>query len=1223
MAGDADFLSSYFSSAMPKSGPSNIDIARYILLNADISKVGVSKNQGEGNEPSFMSRIFDILSRPNYAIAETIRTGSPLGFFKGLSGEKKTTFSDVLKEYGVENDVARGTGGFFLDVLLDPTTWIPGGAIAKGAKALTKTASKAPVVIPKTLPQKLLQKGTPVHPGNFGMPSTSNTIPIALKKPTDESTVPLNFLGGLLTAQRNPGKLTTRASDTIPGQLELPFDVGDVPKTVPEAKKTELSEPSVDDLFSEPPTGVPGQIPFKIPGFNASQIRKQTAQQIPESTAKTLQPQPKLVPDKRDIKDASEIVAGWDPKLAKAEINKTHPETLNAKQQVKLYYKARDAARKRFKNPNAPANLGRINAIAVKIYNQIEAALERSGYVPRLGTGENVKLSDIISQVGDVSKVEGIAHEFGNGLIPGSETWQAVENLRAKSAVADAPIVKDSVEKVQQAATETRTSNVLSDSQQTQVERVLKQIAQASTKAKGGTPAAVKATEQLVTDALNAGKSAATIATEQKAKIINQIVAGGAKAGKLRPQVNAAITRGLESDLDKIPRWAQNDNKAVEFLMGRVATWWGQRDLRPLSLNAIGAASSTAQARGKALDKLFGPLNIEQRHEAWRLAQGIGAPTSEATYQLATQINRLMNNMCSKIAGQSVIMRSCVSMDNLNKWLTRYKVGFNFTNKTVQDSYGRVFDYSKGADWVNSWKSHVPTEDPKVFVFKLQQAMEQATREKALFDELGERFGTKAPGGPWRNKIDYPYLEGYYFTDDIAKQLPRVIRDWSSGPWNTNNKLLSLYDRVLSMWKAGVTIYRPGHHVRNMVGDVYLGFMDGVVSVRPYVLAARVQRTLKSSYSDLMDVDKLVELGALGKQYGTPMPGEVIFKNKSGVRFTADQIAAVAHQKGLLEHARTLEDIIDLGEGSKFRPFGGRVQSVARGASELQSHNARLAHFIDKVMKSRGTNLEKIFEEASRRARKWHPTGLDLTDFERKVMRRIIPFYSWLRKSTPLLIEGIVMNPGKTVVPAKLWDAIQETQGIETPGRHDPFPVDQMFPEWIRAQGLGPISTGDGFLGRFSDQMPPGYVMGGMGLNPLADLMSQAQDPGRTLLSGLTPAVGIPLELAQGRKTFTGEPITGPEARPGAFGQYVGENIPLWSALQGITGTTPFGGETSRAARSDEAGKESFVNWLTGLGIRGTGPYIRQSRFEAQAPFKVQQRSNRDAFLEYLRQQGV
>lgn len=355
------------------------------------------------------------------------------------------------------------------------------------------------------------------------------------------------------------------------------------------------------------------------------------------------------------------------------------------------------------------------------------------------------------------------------------------------------------------------------------------------------------------------------------------------------------------------------------------------------------------------------------------------------------------------------------------------------------------------------------------------------------------------------------------------------------------------------------------------------------------------------------------------------MPGKVIFTNKSGVGFTAEQIGAVAHQKGLLEHARTIEDIIDLGDQRSLldvKPFGGRVQKVARGASELQSHNARLAHFIDKVIKSRGNDLEDIFEQASRRARKWHPTGLDMTTFEKNVMRRIIPFYSWIRKSTPLLLEGLVMNPGKSVIPSKVYGAIQEAQGIETPGRQDPFPVDQMFPEWLRQEGVGPIGMpGEGLLAKFSNQQPPGYTMLGMGMNPLSQLVAQSQDPGRTLLTGLTPAVQVPLELASGKKLFTGEPITGPESRPGSFKQYIGEQLPVFGSLQNVLGVTPFGSQTKSAAKSGgEAQGEALFNWFTGAGLRGTGPYRSQARYEALAPGKMAKKTGREDFLALLRE---
>jgi hypothetical protein len=241
-------------------------------------------------------------------------------------------------------------------------------------------------------------------------------------------------------------------------------------------------------------------------------------------------------------------------------------------------------------------------------------------------------------------------------------------------------------------------------------------------------------------------------------------------------------------------------------------------------------------------------------------------------------------------------------------------------------------------------------------MFRAMQAIEQATREKGLFDDLGERFGSSVYGKEYTTKIEgLPYIEGYYFPPDIAKQIPRVIKDWTLGS-SSSNQMIKLYDKVLSMWKTLATIYRPAHHIRNLVGDVYMGMMDGVISVRPYTLAVRVMRQMKGAYETMADVDRLVEVGALSERALAPLPGATLFSNKSGVHFTAEQIAAVAHQKGLFEHVKTLEDIIDLGSSKRglafTRPLAGAAQRVARGASELESHATRLAHFIDVISKS-------------------------------------------------------------------------------------------------------------------------------------------------------------------------------------------------------------------------------------------------------------------------------
>lgn len=1235
---------------VPSQGAGTSDIAKFILLNAQYSKP-MGPGGTSPNSPSFLSRLFDVLSRPNYAVANLAKdtvTGndvSPVAsILSGLAGTQKTTFSDVLKETGMSDSPERAALGFALDVGLDPTTYIPGANISK-----LKNVIKPSKVIDKELPaaQKLLNSGEPINPELFGLPAREGgKIPSALAASTEIPKLP------------DPSIFKPQEGFTTP-QLPLDFNAPDISRVlggeagatqsilprriqIPESIRAKLDSPSPVDLDIK----VKGQIPFRFPGFKISDAKK-TAEaanlsraqdivskisqgSIPDALKLVPVPAPKITPG--NIQAADDIVKKFNPELATAQINKQYPNTLNAKQQVRLWYKARESAARKVRRMDPKTKKRRdpkkieseIIQAAIPIYKAVENKFISQGKVPRIGTGENVRLSDVIGDLAlrGVPITDKTLAEFASTVSHTSELGGAIERLRARGAIDDAVKVKNIADIVGESKAATKAQIPMSDYHAQNIDKMFKDFAKGAAKKSGVSPAGIKATDKLINMTLDAGKSSAQIAVQRMSKELDEIVA----TGKANAKVNRTITRALEADLGKLPQWAVNDNKAVEFLMGRVATWWGQADLRPMSLVAIASAAATAEARGRVLQRMFEGYDTAQRVEAFRFAQGLGQPSSPATQKLGMDIMRVMDDLVGQAAGSSVLLRSGVPMEQLNNWMRRYGAKFEFTNDIVKSPVtGATQDFSKGSSWVNSWRLANIEEDPGSWIFRTMQALEQATREKALFDEIGERFGSNVPGKSYVHKVaGFPYLEPYYFPADIAKQLPRVVQDWTRST-TAQNQALKLYDRVLSMWKSGATIYRPAHHIRNMVGDIYMGMLDGVVSVRPYKLALQVQRTMKDSYKTMADIDRLVELGLMSKNIGTPPPGKTLFKNKSGVPFTAEQIAAVAHQKGLLEHVRTLEDIIDMGGEAKgislTRPFGGKVQQFARGTSELQSHNARLAHFIDKVMKSRGNDLERIFEDASRRSRKFHPSGIDLTHFEKTVMRRIIPFYSWIRKSTPVLLEGIVMRPGITVIPAKLGQAMQEAGGVDSSDRSNPFPIDQMLPEWIRNEGIGPIAMPDSLLGKFSNQQPGGYVQAGVGLNPLSGLLSQIQDPSKTVGSSITPAAQIPIELITGNKIFTGEPITGPEAKPGAFGEYVGSQIPIFNAFQGIAGVG-LAGQTNKAQKSDnQAGKEALVNWLTGMGIKGTGPYIKQAQYEKYQPGRVARQAAKQEFLAQLREQ--
>jgi len=116
-----------------------------------------------------------------------------------------------------------------------------------------------------------------------------------------------------------------------------------------------------------------------------------------------------------------------------------------------------------------------------------------------------------------------------------------------------------------------------------------------------------------------------------------------------------------------------------------------------------------------------------------------------------------------------------------------------------------------------------------------------------------------------------------------------------------------------------------------------------------------------------------------------------------------------------------------------------RLYTLPRRFGTAVENNARIALFIDQIKKGAD------FDSAALTVKKFLFDYGDLTIFEKSVMKRIVPFYTWLRKNIPLMLEQVVKQPGKFVAPLHLKESIETI----SPAQEELF-----LPDWLKTGEL-------------------------------------------------------------------------------------------------------------------------------------------------------------------------
>lgn len=437
----------------------------------------------------------------------------------------------------------------------------------------------------------------------------------------------------------------------------------------------------------------------------------------------------------------------------------------------------------------------------------------------------------------------------------------------------------------------------------------------------------------------------------------------------------------------------------------------------------------------------------------------------------------------------------------------------------------------------------------------------------------------------------------------------------------SRSQMENYIDEFTDAFKYAATQARLGHHVRNFAGGLSMtGAGAGIKHFgKAFEEAVAVKKLVDGSSTE---ADLIVLLDNISKGLRTtvsnvPEAQRVAYKGVKG-QVTRGELAEAIARLGINPNVRQAEAFASMGgaEGrvgrwtQKFLSAtsftlaarGGRMEEMWSKLSMLQDHVNRDHMFIQLVMQAldgkkmpRGIGrlvkfdfnkpdvMEDIYAYAAERVLKFHPTGQILTALERKIPRRLFPFYAWNKGAVMALSETITMYPSRMSWPFKASYNLSVAMGVDPNSYYDPFPTDQKFPSFMTEDINGPQFVVNGNYYGFQPGLAQFDVLNQFGGS------EDALDPIWTAaVSSLNPGIKVPIELITRSRLQTGNPIAD-------LSDYVDSSIPNVSYGVNFSTYSPssiiIDGQLEQNAKYEAGDKTnlsrilSLLNWGSGFGF--------------------------------------
>lgn len=297
------------------------------------------------------------------------------------------------------------------------------------------------------------------------------------------------------------------------------------------------------------------------------------------------------------------------------------------------------------------------------------------------------------------------------------------------------------------------------------------------------------------------------------------------------------------------------------------------------------------------------------------------------------------------------------------------------------------------------------------------------------------------------------------------------------------NGLLKVYDRLSALYKKAAYLWNPGHIMRDFQGNVFNNYLMGVIDPMEYA-------------------DGLKALRRADGVLQTPR-GDLPFS----------EIYEQAQKMGIIDSAIGHEVPLSTGKTE------GAYSRIMRQATYATDGWTRMTGFVHNL------KAGQDYAQAAATTKKFLFDYFDLTAFEKKVMRRIIPFYTWMRKNIPLQLKTLITDP-------RIFARLNDIQNAIAGG-----PIDwEEKPDYIQdMMAIQPMGS-DKYFSNTLPWQDLTRIPTGVNSRSLSDL-----------LSSVNPLIRAPIESVTNTNWWTGQPLE----------DYAGEqtDIPVLTTLLRLLGS--------------------------------------------------------------------